>query len=184
MYHISNDKRAAQSAELIYSGLLQCLEKKSFGEITVTDVQRASGVARTTIYRCFDNLSDILYWRCDIAFRDALSSAVPDGLPNEWTLMRHYFAYWVAHSDILKLLIDIDRQDIIYACHMKHAKALEATYGTLPNLDETTARYFIAIRTGVTISILKAWLDGGRRETAEDLLRILKGQLSFLSSAF
>lgn len=27
MYHISNDKRAIQSSELIYNGLLECIEK-------------------------------------------------------------------------------------------------------------------------------------------------------------
>lgn len=179
MYHISNDKRAAQSADLIYNGLLQCLKKKSFDQITVTDVQKASGVARTTIYRCFDNLSDILYWRCDRAFREALHSVKPSNVPNESELMQCYFAYWIKHSDILKLLIDINRQDIIYACHMKNAELLAQSYGTLPRMDETSARYFMAIRTGVTISILKAWLDGGRKETVEDLLQMLKMQFSF-----
>ncbi len=179
MYHISNDKRAVQSANLIYSGLLQCLEKKSFDRITVTDVQKSSGVARTTIYRCFDNLSDILYWRCDLCFRQALYFVEPP--MNEWQLIQNYFLYWTEHSDILKLLIDINRQDIIYACHMKNAKALEQSYGTLPGVDETNARYFMAIRTGVTIGVLKAWLDGGRKETAAELSAILKRQLTFLS---
>ncbi len=174
MYHISKDKRSAQSAYLIYTGFKQCLEKKPFEQITVTDVQKASGVARTTIYRCFDNLSDILFWRCDLCFREALNSVAPKEVPDEWKLMRSYFAYWTEHSDILKLLIDINRQDIIYACHMMNAKALEESYGTLPGMDEVSARYFMAIRTGVTVGVLKAWLDGGRKETAEELLQILK----------
>lgn len=177
MYHISNDKRVIQSADLIYNGLLQCLEKKSFDQITVTDVQKASGVARTTIYRCFDNLSDILYWRCDLSFREALLFEEPKDIPDEWELMQSYFSYWTAHSDILKLLIDINRQDIIYACHMENAELLEQFYGRLPGMDETSSRYFIAIRTGVTISMLKAWLDGGRRETAQELAEILRTQL-------
>lgn len=184
MYHISRDKRSAQSAELIYRGLEQCLEKKSFDQITVTDVQKASGVARTTIYRCFDNLSDILYWRCDLVFREALHCVEPTGIPNELELMEGYFAYWTAHSDILKLLMDIKRQDIIYACHMKNAKALEQSYGTLPGMDETKARYFLSIRTGVTISVLKAWLEGGRKETARELVEILKDQFHFLAESF
>ncbi len=173
MYHISNDKRAAQSADLIYKGLMQCLEKKSFDRITVTDVQEVSGVARTTIYRCFDNLSDILYWRCDMCFREALNYAFPSENPNEIELMHGYFVYWTEHSDILKMLIDVNRQDIIYACHMKNAKALEESYGKLPGLNETNARYFMAICTGVTIGVLKAWIDGGRKESADELLDIL-----------
>lgn len=179
MYHIRKDKRAERSAELIYDGLRQCLAHKSFDRITVTDVQKASGVARTTIYRCFDNLSDILYWRCDLAFREALHAVRPTSEPNEPELIRGYFAYWTEHSDILKLLIDINRQDIIYACHMKNAEILAQSYGALPGFDEISSRYFMAIRTGVTIGVLRAWLEGGRKENAEELAQILKAQLPF-----
>lgn len=150
--------------------------------MTVTDVQRASGVARTTIYRCFDNLSDILYWRCDLCFREALQPVKPHTQLNEWDLIRGYLSYWTAHSDILKLLVDIDRQDVIYACHMKNAKALEQSQGRLPGMDEPTARYFLALRTGVTISLLQAWMTGGRKETAEELVRILQRQVAYLTA--
>lgn len=184
MYHISKDKRAVQSAELIYDGFLQCLNHKSFEQITVTDVQKAAGVARTTIYRCFDNLSDILYWRCDLCFREALCSVQPTDSPSELDLMRGYFAYWTEHGDILKLLVKINRQDIIYACHLKNAKDLEQSYGELPGMDEVNARYFMALRTGVTISILKAWSDGGYKETSQDLTQILQKQIEFMVSAF
>lgn len=174
MYHIRKDKRSAQSAELIYEGLRQCLAHKSFGQITVTDVQKASGVARTTIYRCFDNLSDILYWRCDLAFREALPGIIPEEDFSEWALIRQYFAYWTRHSDILELLLEIGRQDILYSCHMKYARQLEEAHGSLPGLDKTSARYFLAVRTGVTIGVLKTWLEEGRKETPEELTAIVK----------
>lgn len=174
MYHISHDKRAVQSADLIYHGLLQCLAHKPFDQVTVTDVQKASGVARTTIYRCFDNLSDILYWRCDLCFREALHCVAPTGAPEEWALMLGYFTYWTEHSEILKLLIDINRQDILYTCHMQNAKTLEQNYGPLPGMDDVRGRYFMAIRTGVTISVLKVWLDTGRKEAPEELVALVK----------
>lgn len=181
MYHISHDKRAEKSAGLIYQGLLDCLRRKPFDQITVTDIQQATGVARTTFYRSFDNLSDVLFWRCDQCFQEALHAAPSSQAPSESTLMQGYFRYWTAHSDILRLLIDINRPDIICACHMKNAQALEASYGALPGLDEKGRRYFMAIRTGVTISVLEAWLDGGRRETPEELVRIIVAQASALS---
>lgn len=180
MYHLSNDKRTLQSADLIYRGLLQCLKHKHFDRITVTDVQKASGVARTTIYRSFDNLSDILFWKCDLCFREALHSVQPTDAFSEQQLMQGYFAYWTEHSDILKLLIDINRQDIIYACHIKNAEILAQSYGRLFESNETNARYFMAIRTGITIGVLKAWLDGGRKETSQDLIKILQKQYEII----
>lgn len=179
MYHVSKDKRSAQSAELIYRGLLQCLKRKPFDRITVTDVKAASGVARTTIYRCFDNLSDVLYWRCDLCFKEALNYTQPTETPSEIALIRGYFEYWTEHGDILKLLTEVNRQDIIYACHVKNANKLAERYGVLPHLDEVSARYFMATRTGITVGVLKAWLDGGRKETVDELMDILKRQFAF-----
>lgn len=182
MYHISNDKRSATSAELIYQGLLDCMKKKPFEKITISDLQKASSVARTTFYRSFDNISDVLYWKCDICFQEVSGKYEPQQFPNEIELSLHYFRYWMNHSDILELLIRINRQDIIYACHMKNAKLLQERYGTIPGFPESQSNYFMYIRTGFTISILTAWLDGGRKETPEEIIEILREQLMILAN--
>lgn len=183
MYHISGDKRTAASAELIYRGLLDCIKKKPFDQITISDLQRASTVARSTFYRSFDNISDVLYWKCDTCFYEVLGSFCPQQLPNELELALHYFRYWMAHSDILELLMRIDRQDIIYACHTKNAELMRSRCGDIPGLSAGQSNYFIAIRTGFTISILTAWLKGGKKETPEQIGAILKEQLQLLAAS-
>ena len=75
----------------------------------------------------------------------------------------------------------INRFDIIYACHMKNADDMAAQYGTLPNFPMEHGNYFIAIRTGFTISILTAWLRGGRKETPEEIVEIIHEQLAILN---
>ncbi|MBO5522861.1 MAG: hypothetical protein J5986_04180 [Roseburia sp.] len=181
MYHISEDKRAKQSAELLYQGLIECMKKKHFSEITITDLQAVSGIARTTFYRAFDNISDILYWKCDTCFKNVLGNATPDMFSSEFGLARHYFRYWMEHSDILELLVKINRQDIIYACHMKNADALQQKYGKLNGLNIEHSNYFMAIRTGFTISILTTWLKGGRKESLDEIMNIIAEQLSLLA---
>lgn len=181
MYHISQDKRAIQSSELIYNGLLECIKKKPFDQITVSDLKKASGVARTTFYRAFDNISDVLYWKCDACFQEVLGIYNPKQFQDEINLARHYFAYWVNHSNILELLIQINRQDIIYSCHMKNADILQEKFGELPDIRMEHGNYFIAIRTGFTISILTTWLKGGRKESTDELVQIIEEQLAFLA---
>lgn len=184
MYHISKDKRAVQSSTLIYEGLLECIKKKPFDQITVSDLQKASGVARTTFYRAFDNISDVLYWKCDTCFCEVLGNYVPGQFSSELELAQHYFRYWMEHSDILELLMQINRQDIIYACHMKNAELLRQRFGQLPGIDKQHGNYFIAVRTGFTISVLTAWLNAGRKESAEELVEIIKEQLAILAKDF
>lgn len=183
MYHISKDKRALQSSELLYKGLLECMKKKPFDQITVSDLQKASGVARSTFYRAFDNISDVLYWKCDACFCEVLGSYRPGTSWGELDLARHYFRYWTDHSDILELLLRIGRQDIIYACHMKNAEILQQRFGNAPGAPIRHGKYFMAIRTGFTISVLNVWLKGGRKETAEELVGIIEEQVGLLAKS-
>ncbi len=180
MYHISKDKRSIQSANLIFDGLMECLKHKNFDQVTISDLQKTSGVARTTFYRSFDNMSDILYWKCDLCFQEALSDFTEEDFLNESNLIYKYFQYWTDHRDILKLLMDINRYDIIYSCHMNAASAIQNNYAESNAICINHKNYFLAIRTGFTISILTAWLQGGRKETPDEIMEIIKEQFSLL----
>ena len=183
MYHISHDKRSVESANLIYDGLLECMKKKPFTEITISDLQRASSVARTTFYRSFDNISDVLYWKCDTSFHEVLAGYTPEKFPTEYELARHYFDYWMSHSDILELLLQINRQDIIYACHLKNAELLRERYGDILGFSKKHANYFMAIRTGFTISFLTVWLRGGKKESPDEIIEIIREQLTIMAQS-
>ncbi|MGN0797459.1 MAG: TetR/AcrR family transcriptional regulator [Christensenellales bacterium] len=182
MYHIAHDKRAIRSAEKIGEGLMKCLQTKYFTEITVTDIQKVTGVGRATFYRLFDNTADVLYWKCDTCFRKALCDCTPDMFLNEVDFAKHYFKYWMEHSDILECLIKINRQDIIYSCHMKNADILQSKYGNLSGLGIKHGEYFMSIRTGFTISILTVWVKNGRKETPEEIADIIKEQISIIAN--
>ncbi|MGI5889106.1 MAG: hypothetical protein ACOX6J_07010 [Oscillospiraceae bacterium] len=180
MYHISDDKRAKKSAELVYQGLLTCLKHKNFDLITVTDLQKASGVARSTFYRSFDNISDVLYWKCDLCFHEVLGQFTAEQFSNEIDLVYQYFSYWTEHKDILELLMKINRYDIIYSSHMNAALAVQKKFSSHPIMHGAHSNYFLAIRTGFTISILTAWLQGGSRESLDEIIDIVKEQLALM----
>lgn len=182
MHHVSDDRRMRRSAERIWQALLACMERRRFEDVTVTDICRECGVARTTFYRCFDNTADILEWKCDDCFHKALDSYHPERFGGELDLARHYFTYWMEHDDILNLLVRIGRQDIIYTCHLRNADILAGRYGTVPGLPPEHANYFMAIRTGFTIGILTAWIENGRKENTEELLAIMQEQILLLNN--
>jgi AcrR family transcriptional regulator len=173
MYHISKDKRCEASAEQMYEGLEKAMAIKAFDDISISDIQKYSYVARTTFYRSFDTISDILYWKCDVCFKEVLRGFAPQEFMNEVNLLRHYLSYWMKHSEILEQLMAINRIDIIYSCHMKNAEELAKEYGAIPNMDEVSSRYFMAVRTGLTISVLTAWLKGGKKETPDQIQNLL-----------
>ena len=106
---------------------------------------------------------------------------VSEMFADEMEFAKKYFIYWTKHSDILDLLIKINRQDIIYDCHMKNADLLQKRFGALPYLPVAHGDYFMAIRTGFTISVLTAWIKGGRKESPDELVEIIQEQIRIIA---
>lgn len=180
MYHIKNDKRAIASAELIYVGLCQCLDKKPYEQITISDIQKASTVSRATFYRHFDRIDDVLYWYCNRSFDEVLNSYSYSQNAPMYDFCRHFINYWSENSKILEILMQINRMDIIYNCHIEHLNSIVAiNLQNAPFLDKHY-EYFLGVRTGVLVGFFMAWLKSGRKESADEVFQIIKEQFEFI----
>ena len=158
MYHIKHDKRAESSVELICAAVLELLETKPLGEITISDVQRRSTVSRSTFYRNFDSLEDVLALLCDRGFDEI---AAGSGAP-VYIRVFHYAA-------VLEALVRTGRADIL----AESLKKLLLRSKELPGMDEARLDYFAANTGYVMTGILATWLRRGRRESEEELADIL-----------
>ena len=78
MYHIKHDKRVYKSANLICDGLAEMLKVKSYDEISITDVCNINGIARTTFYRLFGTLDDVLLYQFDNLFEQSINKYKKD----------------------------------------------------------------------------------------------------------
>lgn len=174
MYHIKEDLRAIKSAELLYDGLTRVMEDKIFQKITIADVTRESTVSRATFYRNFDSIIDILYWKCDRLFNKVLTDFVnkdPDLIEND-RLIKEVFTFWFENVEILEILIQEKRTDIIFNSFMSNAPIVlnyirEKTELHIEN------EYFLAIRISILVGIFQAWISRGKRESAEEVIEIL-----------
>ncbi len=174
MYHISKDKRAERSAQKIGDGLLACLSKKEFAEITVTDVQNKAAVGRATFYRLFDNLADVLSYLCDEVFEKA-QEQYKKSSPNDTaqsTLM--FIKIWMENKVLLKAIIDCNRTDFIFSSHMKYLPIQKEMLFSKENIDETQMTYLMTIFTACTAATLTAWLKNGGKESAEQIHKRIK----------
>ena len=103
MYHIKNDKRAYMSAELISSGLLELIKTVPFEQITISDIQRVSTVSRSTFYRNFDCIEDVLMLLCDRSFDAAIKRAEETGEEIRIAVFR----YWFENVSLLETIVKI-----------------------------------------------------------------------------
>lgn len=184
MYHISEDKRAIQSAKLVGNGLLSCLKQKNFADITVTDVQKASTVGRATFYRLFDNTADVLSYLCDGIFEQAGKAYKERNTlsADETTLM--FIRIWMENKTLLKAIVDSNRMDFIFRAHMNYLAPSKDEFFRESEMDDVQTTYLMTMLTACTSAVLTAWLGNGGKETAEQLQLRIKECFQTLGKIF
>ncbi|MGI6204966.1 MAG: TetR-like C-terminal domain-containing protein [Anaerovoracaceae bacterium] len=181
MYHIKDDKRARKSADLIYQGLSELIEKKSFDSITITDIQKTSGIGRATFYRSFDNINDILYWQCAARYQEVMNGYMEereklDGPEDPCAFLTYFFNYWM-HGDnsrILEQLIKIGHYDIIYRCHFESTFIIKNRVPPKNGLAEKYYTYYMSGLIGAFVGFLVSWIENGKKLSTEELIGLLR----------
>ncbi|WP_152668338.1 TetR/AcrR family transcriptional regulator [Lactiplantibacillus herbarum] len=170
MYHIKSDKRMHTSARLIIDGLMTCLQTKKFDNVTITDVQRVSGVGRSTFYRLFDNLSDVLMYQTDQLFASMIAEQRTKKDIDSNTLMNFFVRQWLDNTILLETLIDSHRDDILLAGFENSFTNLKDFLLPDKQLDSISTDYFIGFVASVVVGGLKTWIKRGKTESPAILL--------------
>lgn len=179
MYHISNDKRAHQSSDMVYEALKHLMSIKPFTEINVTDLVQEAKIGRSTFYRLFDAIEDVLHYKSDEAYTDCAVNMKRIILGSNSKLLSNtfflpFFRYWYYNFEIIELLIRAKKEDILKQSFRKMVDDLRSEY---PEVEINHYNYFIEIRAAVSIAILSEWVKTNRQLSPEELLEIFKMQL-------
>ena len=179
MYHKKEDERFFNSSELLYRALIELLQTKPLEKIRVQELSQHSTVSRATIYRNFDSLIDILYWKCSDRFHTILSNYIqaPSHLNAPDAFLVHVFREWNLDITVLEQIIRLHRTDIIYNCFQENSPIIMNALAQDFSFTETELRYFLSVRIGIFIGIVDAWITGGKRESAETIANLLVKQL-------
>jgi AcrR family transcriptional regulator len=173
MYHIKDDQRSIRSSEMLYDGLAKLMREKDFNAITVTDLVEAAQVGRTTFYRNFDEIEDILRMRNDQAFEGLVSylqeyrqKYTHDSSTN---LLKPVLRYFYLHSELIELLIIANRIDIVQESFRRLLEPFKSIFGAFYGVEEDYVEYIIAIRIGGITNILTHWIETGKKQAPDEL---------------
>lgn len=165
MYHIKDDKRSITTANRIYGSLIGLLKKELIEEISVSRLVKKAEVGRSSFYRNFDSISDVLYWKCDASFNEVISGFLKKGQQENLSMLNYVLGYWMKESELLKAILRIKRIDIVYECFKTESQ--KALAGLLP--DSREAEYILSVRAGILVSVLETWIRNGKKETLDEL---------------
>ncbi len=175
MYHIKTDKRSQTSAKLICEGLISCMKKKEFTQITITDIQRASSVGRSTFYRLFDNTSDVVAYMCDRQFGEALANVSSFKELSAEDAAKEIISSMMSKEEVITAIAKSGRMDILYSSARTNAIAMRDVITEKYGLDkflrltDDQIDYFVAGLLSLMFSCLAVWINHGRTETVDQV---------------
>ncbi len=165
MYHIKNDRRAQTSAMLIAAGMDRLLERKSFEEITITDIQLEAGVGRATFYRLFDRKEDVLRYQCDRILTNLIKRYDHMKGQDKVDWLQVALEEWTGHRHLLHIIVEQNREDILIDSHIRMEAELCRLF-SVGKLAEIERRQFVVILASMLIGTLTVWVDDGGEKSA------------------
>lgn len=172
MYHIQDDPRSIRSGEMIFEGLARVMQEKDFSKISVTDVVKAAQVGRTTFYRHFDEIEDVLQMRCDqfveglITYLRAYRQKQPDA---HVSILRPVLQYSYRHSDLLEMLIKAKRTYLFEEAFLSYFEPFKPLFGAYFGIEEEYVDYVIVMRVSAITKILSHWIATGKEQSPDEL---------------
>lgn len=165
-----NNRRKKKSIETIEKVFIDLLQTRQLNEISVSDICKLAGLNRTTFYA---NYTDIF----------ALADSIRDKLEGSLAeLYREEITEGFNSHDYLKLFRHIKDNQIFYRTYFK--LGYDDNYKIVSYDTELAKQHFQNrfinyhmefFKSGLT-KIIKMWLNGGCRESPEEMFEIIRSE--------
>lgn len=182
MYHIKNDKRMITSARMISEAFDECMEKKAFDNITITEILLRAKVSRSTFYRIFDSTVDILIYQCDKAFEDILENLkleITDNMTVKEIIVK-YTAAWLDNYKLAETIVNANRMEILFHSNNKYIKDIISTVSTKIDFSDMQFEYMASALSAVFVT----WIRTGKKSSPEELVQSLSQIIIRLANLF
>ena len=153
MAELKNNKKALESQRMIYKSLRRILLVKPLADITVTDIKEDCNISRTTFYRNFQNVTDVLEVMLDYFYNRYLENRV-----TMQDQLLFFLEYWKNHRDLINIIAT--QNEAILKRIMKKYLSFD---------DE----FLLNIKYSIFTSILCTWSQNPSK-TPEELYTTLK----------
>jgi len=164
-----NNKRRRESVEKIEKAFVELLRNRELKDITVTDICAVTGLNRSTFYANFadvyelaDRFREKLEQDFSQQFRMDDDRREVDGALR---MFRHIRENRIFYSTYFKLGYDQKNQIMLYDTHRA-----EQDFG-----GKFVAYHIEFFRNGLN-AIIRMWLQGGCKETPEEMAEILRAE--------
>ena len=180
MYHISEDKRAQKSAELIWQGMEQCLREKPLSKLRISDINQKSYVSRATFYRLFDGVEDVLAYECDQIYSQLAEAIQHRKVRSRRAFFLLLIEKWMAQEVLIETLVENNLTGILYETHMKNRHFMEAVFLKDAALSEQETDYLASLLANIIPAAMNTWYRHGKRESPMEVYHAVAQSLNLI----
>lgn len=161
----------------IINAVIQLMTKKTYMDITVTEIINSAQVARASFYRNFNSINDVI----DAIVDDISEEFLEDIYPvltsmDERTWREFLFDHFYRFAKKQRKMEDFLPQNISVLFARMDSK-MQQKGASLPS--ETMRDKYMAIgKMGLINNITKKWMDRGMKETPEEMINYI---MSFIT---
>ena len=157
---------------------LEVKDIKINDEISITDVWNINGIARTTFYRLFDTLDDVLLYQFDNLFEQSINKYKKDSdLGKSYAKMILKLA--ISNKTLITAIVKSRRYDIfLFSTRKKESQFIQ---NIEVEMNKHDLMYCTPILNQIAFVALEIWVENGCKESTEELYSILKRELKIIS---
>lgn len=173
------DERYTTADDAIKESLFLLMKEKSIDKITVSDVIKRAGVVRSTFYKHFENIPDLVTALEDQTIRDIFSIIDAFHPDNDISMCQSYFMTLCDYTMNNPFLIELLRsprgdQFLEKAITMFHTYVSRVTeQKTASKEDKEYFSFVVACSIGSTIGVLHKWTTENFRTPKETVAHVL-----------
>ena len=155
--------------ECLGDALLILMKKKAFSAITVSEVAEAAHVSRSTYYRNFNSLEEVLLYKLDLLLDAWVTAKSAEEYQNEMDIFISLFTYLKTIREPLRLILKANLELLI----LTSAYRIFET-DTLLRAEQYQQAYHSFGLSGIILSWVKQGMKESPEQMAEFLVQILE----------
>ncbi len=161
-------KKRVNSANLIVkesieTALIELMEKKSFADITITEIVTKAGVSRVSYYRNYYLKEDVLF-------------SAMDKIAGDWKEQADNSEGDIGEKIIRLFEMERPLLTLIYKNHLEHLmyNLIRKYCGLSEKIESNVSAYLLSLFAGAFFGWCDEWVKRGMQETPEQIVDMLK----------
>ena len=172
MYKQCQTEQSAQRQRQLEQGLLQCMLKRHYDEISVIDLCREMEIPRKSFYRYFSGKDGALFALIDHALMDYENFSVIDIRDSGMSALRYMekmFTYWLQCKPLLDALAKSNLSGVLVQWAIAYSKTLESLPQFLVKEQKQLQDYGVQFAVSGLMSMLIQWHMDGFSQSVEHM---------------